>query len=47
MIVMMLMTAEKRVMGKFIIQGWLRRIGWASTAAMAACVVGMVVGWIV
>jgi hypothetical protein len=25
--------------------GWLRWLGWASTSAMAACVIGMIVGW--
>jgi Mn2+/Fe2+ NRAMP family transporter len=47
MITMMLMTAQPRIMGKFVIGGWLRWLGWAATAAMAACVVGMVIGWIV
>jgi NRAMP (natural resistance-associated macrophage protein)-like metal ion transporter len=46
MTVMMLMTAQPKVMGKFTIGGWLRWLGWASTAAMAACVGGMVVGWL-
>ena len=45
MTVMMLMTAQSKVMGKFIIKGWLRWLGWASTGAMAVCVMGMVVGW--
>ena len=45
MTVMMLMTAQPRIMGKFTISGWLRAFGWVSTLAMAACVVGMVVGW--
>lgn len=47
MIVMMLMTAQSRVMGKFVITGWLRWLGWASTLVMGACVIGMVVGWVV
>jgi Mn2+/Fe2+ NRAMP family transporter len=47
MAVMMLMTGERRVMGKFVISGWLRWLGWLSTAAMAACVIGMIAGWIV
>ena len=46
MSVMMLMTAERKIMGKFIISGWLRWLGWASTAAMAASVAGMVIGWL-
>ena len=36
MTVMMLMTAQPRIMGKFTISGWLRALGWASTLAMAA-----------
>jgi Mn2+/Fe2+ NRAMP family transporter len=47
MIVMMLMTVQPRVMGKFTIAGWLRRLGWTATAAMAACVGIMIVGWFV
>jgi Mn2+/Fe2+ NRAMP family transporter len=39
MAIMMLMTAQPRIMGKFTITGWLRWLGWASTIAMAACVV--------
>lgn len=46
MIIMMIMTAQPRVMGKFVISGWLRWLGWASTGAMAACVVGMAATWI-
>ena len=41
MVVMMIMTSETKVMGRFTLQGWLRRFGWASTIAMAACVLGM------
>lgn len=47
MVILMLMTAEKRIMGEFTIGGWLRALGWLSTAAMAACVGGMVVTWLV
>jgi Mn2+/Fe2+ NRAMP family transporter len=45
MTVMMLMTAQPRIMGKFVISGWLRWLGWASTLAMAACVIGMIISW--
>ena len=45
MTVMMLMTVQRRVMGKFTITGWLQWLGWTSTLAMAACVVGMAVSW--
>jgi len=47
MTVMMLMTAQSRVMGNFVVKGWLRWLGWSSTLAMGACVIGMVVGWFV
>jgi len=46
MTVMMLMTAQSRVMGKFVVTGWLRWLGWTSTVAMGACVCGMVAGWL-
>ncbi len=46
MIVMMIMTAQSRVMGKFVITGGLRWLGWLSTLAMALCVTGMIVGWL-
>ena len=46
MSVMMIITAQRKIMKKFIIVGWLRWLGWASTAAMAVSVVGMVVGWL-
>lgn len=45
MTTMMLMTAQTRIMGKFTVKGGLRWLGWASTFAMAACVLGMVIGW--
>jgi Mn2+/Fe2+ NRAMP family transporter len=47
MTVMMLMTAESRIMGNFVITGWLRWLGWSSTLGMGACVIGMVIGWFV
>jgi Mn2+/Fe2+ NRAMP family transporter len=47
MTVMMLMTRENRIMGKFVITGWLRWLGWVSTAAMAACVLAMIVSWLI
>jgi Mn2+/Fe2+ NRAMP family transporter len=47
MVVMMLITAERRVMGTFIIAGWLRWLGWTSTLAMALCAGAMIVGWFI
>jgi NRAMP (natural resistance-associated macrophage protein)-like metal ion transporter len=45
MVVMMLITARPQVMGKFVITGWLRSLGWTATAAMAVCVAGMAATW--
>jgi NRAMP (natural resistance-associated macrophage protein)-like metal ion transporter len=42
MAIMMLMTAQRRVMGKFTITGWLRWLGWAATMVMAICAIGLV-----
>jgi Mn2+/Fe2+ NRAMP family transporter len=41
MAMMMLITANSKVMGKFTISGSLRAIGWAATGVMAAAVAGM------
>jgi Mn2+/Fe2+ NRAMP family transporter len=46
MVLLMLMTANRSIMGDFTIGGWLRGLGWLSTAAMAACVVGMLLAWL-
>jgi hypothetical protein len=32
-------------MGDLVVTGWLYGLGWASTAAMALCIVGMGVGF--
>jgi NRAMP (natural resistance-associated macrophage protein)-like metal ion transporter len=37
----MLVAAKQTAMGQFAISGRLRAMGWATTAVMAACVVGM------
>jgi NRAMP (natural resistance-associated macrophage protein)-like metal ion transporter len=47
MTVMMFMTARRKVMGKFVVGGWLRWLGWVSTAAMSVCVVGTLMGWFI
>ena len=46
MMILMLMTAQRRVMGEFTVVGWLRWLGWASTALMATCVAGMIISWV-
>jgi hypothetical protein len=38
---MMVMTANTSIMGKFAIHGPLRATGWATFAVMAAAIVGM------
>lgn len=43
MVVMMTMSAQRKVMGDFVITGPLRVLGWLSTAAMAICVLAMAV----
>jgi NRAMP (natural resistance-associated macrophage protein)-like metal ion transporter len=46
MIITMVMVANRKVMGEFMVHGWLNWLGWASTVAMGLCVVGMAVGWV-
>jgi len=38
----MVVASRKKAMGEFAVSGPLRTLGWITTAAMAACVVGMV-----
>ncbi|MGE5505473.1 MAG: NRAMP family divalent metal transporter [Actinomycetota bacterium] len=47
MVMVMLMASRRRIMGPFAIGGWLKLTGWAATLVMAACVGGMVAGWVV
>jgi hypothetical protein len=44
MAVVMILADQKKVMGPFVIKGWLYWLGWASTVAMTTCVAGMVIG---
>lgn len=44
MVVLMILVRQPKVMGKFVVGGWLYGLGWASTAAMALCIAGMAVG---
>jgi Mn2+/Fe2+ NRAMP family transporter len=41
--VMMVVTAQRKIVGKFTIDGWLRWLGWVSPAPWRACVGGMVI----
>ncbi|MEY9542244.1 Mn2+/Fe2+ NRAMP family transporter [Bradyrhizobium diazoefficiens] len=47
MTVLMLLVRRRDVMGKLVVEGWLYWLGWASTAAMALCIVGMAVSMLV
>jgi NRAMP (natural resistance-associated macrophage protein)-like metal ion transporter len=46
MVILMLMTTQRKIMGEFTLGGWLRAGGWVSTAAMTACVVAMFATWL-
>jgi NRAMP (natural resistance-associated macrophage protein)-like metal ion transporter len=46
MVILMLMTAESRIMGDFTVKGPLRIMGWLATIAMAASVAGMAATWL-
>jgi len=37
----MILVRSRKVMGNFTVRGWLHWLGWASTAAMAFCIIGM------
>ncbi len=41
MVIIMFVSARKDIMGDFIIQGWLKGLGWAATLLMAGVVVAM------
>ena len=41
MTVMMLMGRNRKIMGEFVLGGWLLTVGWLATAVMGACVLGM------
>lgn len=41
MAVLMVLSRRPAVMGRLVVKGWLSWLGWASTAAMALCIIGM------
>jgi Mn2+/Fe2+ NRAMP family transporter len=43
MVMLMLLVRNPKVMGHLVVRGWLYALGWASTVAMAFCIVGMLV----
>src|SRR5215469_13863744 len=45
MAVIMLMASNRKVMGKFLVPPYLRRIGWLATGIMACVCVGVLLTW--
>jgi NRAMP (natural resistance-associated macrophage protein)-like metal ion transporter len=45
MVMMMLMAANRKVMGEFVLTGWLRVMGWAATGVMTAAALGLFATW--
>ena len=43
MALLMILVRRKDIMGELVVTGWLYGLGWASTVAMALCIVGMAV----
>jgi Mn2+/Fe2+ NRAMP family transporter len=43
MAIMMILTANPKIMGEFVVGGALRAVGWIATGVMAAAVVGMAI----
>jgi Mn2+/Fe2+ NRAMP family transporter len=45
MVMIMHMASRRQVMGEFALKPWLKALGWAATAVMAAAAVGMFATW--
>ena len=45
MVMMMILSSRKTVMGKFVLPGPLKAVGWLATAVMGAAAVGMFATW--
>jgi NRAMP (natural resistance-associated macrophage protein)-like metal ion transporter len=45
MVIVMLLSARSEVMGRFVVTGRLRLLGWAATGVMAAAVIVMIATW--
>jgi Mn2+/Fe2+ NRAMP family transporter len=43
MVMLKLLVRNPKVMVDMVVRGWLYTVGWASTVAMALCIVGMLV----
>jgi Mn2+/Fe2+ NRAMP family transporter len=44
MVVLMILVRQQKIMGQFVVRGWLYGQGWASMVAMGLCIVGMGIG---
>jgi Mn2+/Fe2+ NRAMP family transporter len=44
-VMMMVLSNRKTVMGKFVLPGPLKAVGWLATAVMGAAAVGMFATW--
>ena len=47
MAVLMILVRREDVMGDLVVRGWLYWLGWAATAAMGLCIIGMLVTMII
>jgi Mn2+/Fe2+ NRAMP family transporter len=47
MIGLMVLARRSKVMGKLVVKGWLYWLGWASTVAMALCIIAMMIGFFI
>ena len=41
MVMLMLLVHRKKLVSEFVVTSWLSWLGWASTAVLALCIVGM------
>lgn len=47
MVGLMVLARRTKVMGELTVKGWLYWLGWLSTAAMACCIIAMVIGFFI
>jgi NRAMP (natural resistance-associated macrophage protein)-like metal ion transporter len=47
MVLLMTLSRRRDVMDKFVVSGFLYRLGWTSTGVMTVCVIAMIVGYFV
>jgi Mn2+/Fe2+ NRAMP family transporter len=47
MIILMVMSSRKRIMGRFTVGTWLGGLGWVATLAMTMCLFVTIATWVV